>query len=122
MITPAPTRISIPSIAAARFSTFWCPYGWSASAGSSAFRTEASAITDAIRSISEWIASVRIAIDPVIAAAATLIAISRELEATERLAAPDLVRIIARVLPAPYGHPRRRPDGGRASAPPGPGG
>ena len=25
-ITPAPTRISIPSIAAARFSTFACPY------------------------------------------------------------------------------------------------
>ena len=25
MMIPAPSRISMPSIAAARFSTFWCP-------------------------------------------------------------------------------------------------
>ena len=35
----------------------------------------------------------RIAIEPVIAPAAILSAISSELEATERVAAPDLVRI-----------------------------
>ena len=92
---PAPTRISIPSIVAARFSTFSWPYGWSSSGGTSARRTETSATTDASRSIDEWIASVRIAIDPVIAPAASFSAIRIEFETTESIAAPALVRIIA---------------------------
>ena len=53
-------------------------------------------MTEASRSIEEWAASVRIAIEPVIAPAAILSAISSELEATERVAAPDLVRITIR--------------------------
>jgi hypothetical protein len=39
-ITPAPTRISMPSIAAARFSALAWPYWCSASAGSSALRSD----------------------------------------------------------------------------------
>ena len=66
-------------------------------------RTETKATTEATRSISEWTASVRIAIEPVIAPAASLIAIRSELEAIESAAAPLLVRIIA--APEP---PRRR--------------
>ena len=107
----APTTISIPSIAAARFSTFSWPYGCSGSGGSSALRTETSAITEARRSTEEWAASVMIAIEPVIAPAAILRAISSKLEATERVAAPDLVRIIVRA-----------PASARAHARPGPGG
>ena len=93
---PAPTRIgtNIPSIVAARFSTFSCPYGWSASASLSALRTETKAITEATRSMSEWIASVRIAIDPVIARAASLSAMASRWRRSRAPAAPLSVRII----------------------------
>ncbi len=57
------------------------------------------AITEATRSISEWIASVRIAIEPVIAPAASFSAIRVALEAIERPAAPLLVRIISTPYP-----------------------
>ena len=58
------------------------------------------AMTEATRSINEWIASVMIAIEPVIAPAASLSAIRSEFEAIERPAAPVFVRIIAPGLPA----------------------
>ena len=77
---PAPTRISSPSITAARFSILSWPYGWSSSAGSPALRTETKATIDAIRSTLEWIASVMIAIEPVIAPATSFSAISRLFE------------------------------------------
>ena len=48
--------------------------------------------------MAEWIASVMIAIEPVIAPATSLSAISSELEAIESPAAPLLVRITS---PAP---------------------
>ncbi len=51
------------------------------------------AITEATRSISEWIASVTIAIEPVIAPAASFSAIRIELEAIESAAAPLLLLI-----------------------------
>ncbi len=63
------------------------------------------AITEATRSISEWIASVRIAIEPVIAPAASLSAISSALETIESAAAPLLVRITVR-SPAPLSDDR----------------
>src|SRR5215216_5572822 len=81
----------MPSIAAARFSAFSCPYGCSRSGGASALRTETSAITEATRSIPECTASVRIAIDPVIAPAAIFSAISTEFEAMLSIAARDFV-------------------------------
>jgi hypothetical protein len=109
MITAAPTRMSIPSIAAARFSAFSCPYWCSRSGGSSALRTETRAITDATRSIPEWAASVRSAIDPVIAPAAIFSAIRTEFETMLNVAAPDFVpRLMA--PPAPQrarGRPAR---------------
>ena len=52
-------------------------------------------MTEASRSIDEWIASVRIAIEPVIAPAASFIAISAAFDAIESAAAPLLVRITA---------------------------
>ena len=48
-------------------------------------------MTEATRSISEWIASVMIAIEPVIAPAASLSAIRIALEAIESAAAPLLL-------------------------------
>ncbi len=50
-------------------------------------------MTEATRSIVEWTASVMIAIEPVIAPAASLIAIRNALEAIESPAAPRLVVI-----------------------------
>src|SRR4051794_27579885 len=76
---------------AARLSSFSCPYGWSTSAGWSARLTERKAITEAARSTIEWIASLRIATAPVIAAAASFRAISVELEAIETAAAAGLL-------------------------------
>ena len=73
------------------------------------------ATTEAIRSISEWTASVTIAIDPVIAPAASLIAIRSELEAIDSAAAPLLVRIMAAAAPGRRGARRaaaRRLPGG----------
>src|SRR5436190_1434179 len=58
-------------------------------------------MTDATRSIEEWAASVRIAIEPVIAPAAIFAAIRSEFEATETQAAPALVLIISRPRSAP---------------------
>ncbi len=84
--------ISIPSIVAATFSTFSCPYGCSTSAGASALRTETKAITEATRSIAEWSASLRIATEPVIAAAASFRAIRTELEAIDTPAAAGFVK------------------------------
>ena len=52
-------------------------------------------MTEATRSISEWTASVMIAIEPVIAPAASLSAIKSALEAIESAAARLLVRIMA---------------------------
>src|SRR5689334_8418364 len=114
MMIPAPTRISIPSIVAARLSTFSWPYGCSASAGSPALRTDTKATTEAIRSIREWTASVMIAIDPVIAPAAILIAIRVEFDVIDRAAAPLLVRIMAARRPpgdARQAAARRSPGG-----------
>ena len=54
-------------------------------------RTEKKATTEASRSIAEWIASVMIAIEPVIAPAASLSTIRVAFEAIERLAAPLFV-------------------------------
>ena len=67
-------------------------------------------MTEATRSISEWIASVISAIEPVIAPAASFSAISSEFDAIERPAAPVLVRIIPRVFQRPgrEGGPRGR--------------
>src|SRR3954470_20474229 len=101
----APTRISIPSIAAARFSTFSWPYGWDASAGSSALGTEKKATSDAIRSMLEWIASVMIAIEPVMTPAASLRAISTEFETIDTLAARVLGGICAAGPTARLGAP-----------------
>src|SRR5215207_8446962 len=115
--------ISIPSIVAATFSTFSWPYGCSTSAGSSALRTEMKAITDAIRSIAEWSASLRIATDPVIAAAASFRAIRTELEAIETAAAPGFVKrdpVLTDPTELIFGPPGRGGQPGRA--PPGPGG
>ena len=56
---------------------------------------------EATRSIAECAASVTIAIEPVIAPATSLAAISSEFEATETHAAPALVPLIA---PAPARH------------------
>jgi hypothetical protein len=53
-------------------------------------RTDAYATPDAIRSISEWIASLKIPTDPVSTPAATLIVIKNELEAIETPAARAL--------------------------------
>ena len=114
MISPAPSRISTPSIAAARFSTFACPYMCDSSAGSSAFRTEKKAITDARRSIAECAASVRIAIEPVTTPAKTLRTISAAFEAIETAATRVLrgesrsgpIRALPACIPAPRG--RRR--------------
>src|SRR3954470_24354770 len=109
MITAAPTRMSIPSIAAARFSAFSCPYWCSRSGGSSAWRTATNAITDATRSIPEWAASVRIAIDPVMAPAAILSAMRIAFETmlrSQRLTScpcpslPELLGELARRTPA----------------------
>ena len=68
--------MSRPSIEAATLSIFSWPYGCSTSAGRSARRTAMNAITDATRSMDELRASDRIAIDPVMIAAASLITIS----------------------------------------------
>src|SRR5438067_5067412 len=76
---------------AERLSSFSCPYGCSTSAGWSARLTETKAITEAIRSTIEWSASLRIATDPVIAAAASFMAISVELDAIETAAAAGLL-------------------------------
>ncbi len=54
-------------------------------------RTETKATTEAIRSIIEWSASLRIATDPVTAAAASFRAINAEFEAIETAAARDFV-------------------------------
>ena len=86
-ITAAPSRMSTPSRAEARFSTFSCPYMWVSSAGSSALRTEKKATTDASRSMLEWTASVRIATEPVAAPATIFNTISDPLDATDRRAA-----------------------------------
>src|SRR5665809_116756 len=58
-----------------------------------------------MRSIEEWTASVIIAIEPVIAAAAILIAIRTELERIESPAAPDLDRITSRGRGRPAADP-----------------
>src|SRR5436190_16413237 len=97
---------------AERLSSFSCPYGCSTSAGWSARLTETKAITDAIRSTIEWIASLRIATDPVIAAAASFIAISVELEAIETAAAAGFVNRVS--AGAVLTEPPRRGDGPRA--------
>ena len=89
-MTAAPRTISRPSIAAARFSTFSCPYGCERSAGSSAFRTEKYATTEATRSIAECTASVMIATEPVSTPAATLSAIRPLFERIEKRAARAL--------------------------------
>ena len=57
------------------------------SAGSSALRTDTNATIDAMRSIAEWIASLAIATDPVIAAAAIFSAMSAALDAMDTPAA-----------------------------------
>ena len=76
-----------------------------------------SAITEASRSIAEWIASVMIAIEPVIAPAASLSAIRIELETIESAAAPDLVRITSRSRRCGRARSRReRPRGAAAVA------
>ncbi len=118
-ISPAPTRISIPSIAAARFSTLSCPHGWLSSAGSSALRTETKATIDAIRSMLECAASVMIAIDPVTAPAATFSTIRTLFEMIETAAARCLGRCAygpmaptGSIIPAP-----RRPARAAAAAP-----
>jgi hypothetical protein len=85
---PAPTRIRIPSIPAATFSTLAWP-------GSSALRTEKNAITEASRSMLECTASVMIAIEPVIAPAASFSAIRIALERIDRPAARVLLGLWA---------------------------
>ena len=79
----------------------------------SALRTEKNATIDAIRSIAECIASVRIATEPVIAPAASLSTIRAEFEAIESAAArvrePGPVRHARQAMPPP---PGRRGRGG----------
>ena len=127
----APSRISIPSIAAARFSTFSWPYGCVSSAGSSALRTEKKATSEAIRSILEWTASVMIAIDPVMTPAASFRAISTRLETIDTVAARVLggicaagpIALAGEVSGASSASVCRPPASPRgAPAPPGPGG
>ena len=65
-------------------------------------RTETNATTEATRSIEEWSASLRIATEPVTAAAASFSAISTELETIETAAAAGFV-IPARSAPRPVG-------------------
>ncbi len=86
--TAAPAaRTSTPSTAAARFSLFSCPYGWSASAGRAAARTPAKAMADATRSPAEFAASDRTATEPVTTPTTSLTAVSRAFDATDSRAA-----------------------------------
>ena len=83
----APTSSRSAWAPAARSSSFSWPYRWEASAGASDLRTDAHAIRDAIRSMSEWTASLRIPTEPVIRPAASFKTIRHELETIETAAA-----------------------------------
>jgi hypothetical protein len=67
--------------------------------GTSDLRTDASAIVEAIRSISEWIASERIPTEPVISPAASLSAIRALLEQTPTIAARAFAPLLVPPLP-----------------------
>src|SRR5437763_15358638 len=117
MMIAAPTRMSTPSSAAVRFSTFSWPYGWLGSGGSSALRTEKYATTDASRSIAECTASVRIAIEPVTAPATIFSTISVALDAIDSPAARVFVgrsvglAAVRKTLLMPPGFPDRATQG-----------
>ncbi len=114
-ITPEPTRINSASIAAARFSILSWPYGWSASAGLSAVRTDTYATIDAIRSTDECIASVMIATEPVSAPATSFSTIRTEFDAIDRAAARVVTVPRALRLPAMSGPVTVSPPAARAA-------
>ena len=86
----AAARIIAPSTTPETCSIFSWPNGWLWSAGRSAARTENSAITDAVRSDSEWAASDRTADDPVSTAAASFSRNAPVFDATDSQAADAL--------------------------------
>jgi hypothetical protein len=65
MIRIAATKISTASISPEISSNLPWPNEWAASGGSADFRTEKKAMTAAIRSIEEWIASDMILTEPI---------------------------------------------------------
>ena len=88
MATASPAiSISAPSTAAARFSLFSWPYGWSSSAGRAAARTPANAIPDASRSPAELAASESTATDPVSRPTTSFMIVRTAFDVTERITA-----------------------------------
>ena len=83
MIRIAATKISRASTSPEISSNFPWPNEWSASGGSADFRTEKKAITAAIRSIDEWMASEMILTEPIANPTTNFISTRLVLEMTE---------------------------------------
>ena len=83
MIQIAATKIRSASMAPERFSYFPWPKGWRMSAGLAEVRTDRKAMTAATRSMPEWMASERMAMDPVNNPTASFMMMRTVLEVTE---------------------------------------